>query len=266
MLLITIVVALLFIGAVASGKKATQKEKDAPIRSFNLANRPAMPKAPESPKFKEIPPQFDTATIPAPISQPETRPEQKSEPRQEKAPATHIRQPRLSAKQKGNLFERFVVAKLLPSDGFTIKSWRSDKAIRVPDADGGQTLIFAEDARDPDLEVSFIKSSTSRPFTFFIECKYRSSWRGGKIDFSSCVPRYAEFAACKHRKVFLALGVGGEPSSPAELYMIPVNKYTSPIVTKDKVNMLSIDPEVRSLVGFATDMVNLALSRAKFKQ
>ena len=57
---------------------------------------------------------------------------------------------------------------------------------------------------------------------YFIECKYRSSWGEGKIDLSSQFMRYYKYAQSAGKELFIALGVGGTPTSPEEFLIVPV--------------------------------------------
>jgi hypothetical protein len=62
-----------------------------------------------------------------------------------------------------------------------------------------------------------------------VECKWRASIprRFTKPLFEpEQIARYQEYAEEKALKVYIILGVGGEPSMPDELYMIPIDSIS----------------------------------------
>jgi hypothetical protein len=61
---------------------------------------------------------------------------------------------------------------------------------------------------------------------FSIECKWRVSIsKNHKIPLfqSEQILRYQEYAREKNQEVVIVLGIGGEPSMPENLYLIPVD-------------------------------------------
>lgn len=56
---------------------------------------------------------------------------------------------------------------------------------------------------------------------YLIECKYRSSWSENGVDLSSQIKRYKDAAKEKNVELFIAIGIGGSPSDPEELFIVP---------------------------------------------
>lgn len=114
------------------------------------------------------------------------------------------------AEQKGRQFEDFVVALCSDKSRFKLLAWRGDKI-------SGQT--YALENLLPDLHLRHRLDVTE--VEYLIECKYRSSWGDEGIDLSSQYMRYHNAAKDRQMELFIALGVGGTPSNPDELYLVP---------------------------------------------
>lgn len=111
---------------------------------------------------------------------------------------------------KGKRFEEFVVSLLEDKSRFKLLAWRSDKI---------SGNIYAAENLHPDLLIEH--TINNRKVEYFIECKYRSSWGDGTIDLSAQFVRYYKHAKEANKELFIALGVGGTPSSPDKLLIIP---------------------------------------------
>jgi hypothetical protein len=116
-------------------------------------------------------------------------------------------------------FEKFVVKKFDP-EYFVIKQWAGDKFV-----DGR----YAESTLDPDLQLE-LKFGNKR-YPVAVECKWRSGVKGDFIRFANDgqLERYQAFEKRTGTPTFIALGVGGSPSSPEALYVIPVSSFRKPI-------------------------------------
>lgn len=126
-------------------------------------------------------------------------------------------QTELSNKEKGDAFEKYI-ARSFDKDSFTIVEWTSDKGI-----DGR----YAESNMNPDL-VFELNVPTLRA-KFAVECKYKSSVdSSGFIELCSSaqLSRYKEYSIRQRIDVFIALGIGGTPDFPAEVYAIPIHILT----------------------------------------
>lgn len=135
-------------------------------------------------------------------------------PEMENSKAT---QTELSNKEKGDAFEKYI-ARSFDKDSFTIVEWTSDKGI-----DGR----YAESNMNPDL-VFELNVPTQRA-KFAVECKYKSSVdSSGFIELCSSaqLSRYKEYSIRQRIDVFIALGIGGAPDFPAEVYAIPIHILT----------------------------------------
>lgn len=115
----------------------------------------------------------------------------------------------------GLLFEKYVVQKLNPQF-FRLDHWSGDKFI------AGR---YAKTDLDPDIQMT-LNTSEGR-FPLAVECKWRSRQEGEFIYFSEDrqLQRYQRFAKKTGRPTFIALGLGGKPNDPKEVYLIPVQAF-----------------------------------------
>lgn len=119
---------------------------------------------------------------------------------------------------KGYLFERFVI-NLLPEDVYTIISATSRR-----DDLGGRII---ESALDPDFRIRHEPSS----HVIWLECKYRSYTYCNKVQWCKHhqLERYNKFQeVVKPEKVYIIVGLGGEPSNPKHLFCIPLDNAKYP--------------------------------------
>lgn len=117
------------------------------------------------------------------------------------------------AEKKGRDFEKYVVCHF-PKKYYSIKEWRSDKCVNGH---------YAESSSYPDLELVLHLGNSEH--TFAVECKWRHEFNGnGYVKWcdDSQLERYQEYASSNSWPVFIILGVGGEPSSPDQVYCVPL--------------------------------------------
>ena len=115
------------------------------------------------------------------------------------------------AKQKGNAFEDYI-ADMLSDCKLRIKEWNKGTV-----TDNG---AFGENALNPDM---FIADNDNK-LEYWVECKYRSNVPSGGFQVEDYqLKRYAEKQKATHRKVLIALGVGGRAAQPEKVYIIPVD-------------------------------------------
>ncbi len=116
-------------------------------------------------------------------------------------------------------FEKFVVKKF-DQKYFVIKQWAGDKFV-----DGR----YPESTLEPDLQLELKLDNIRYPVA--VECKWRSSVKGDFIRFANAgqLERYQAFEKRTGMPTFIALGVGGTPSSPKNLYIIPVSAVSNPV-------------------------------------
>ena len=110
-------------------------------------------------------------------------------------------------------FECFVVSKFSPGY-FILHHWRSDK--RCGD-------IFPLSNNYPDLEYEYRGKTHTRKFA--VECKWRARFIQDSIlwatDFQ--ITHYLKYHYLYNIPVFIILGIGGQPSVPEEVYIIPLD-------------------------------------------
>jgi hypothetical protein len=131
-------------------------------------------------------------------------------------------QSQLDAKQKGDDFEKFMVKKFSPRY-YKIKEWRGDKFV-----DG----LYAETNKDPDIVLEY--NWNGRQQQFAIECKYRSSFYQGAVEWAKerQVLHYQAFMQRTNIPTFIVLGMGGTPTDPQRVYIIPVLEVNKHILTE----------------------------------
>ena len=120
---------------------------------------------------------------------------------------------------KGREFEDFVLElfDLYETKAYSLLEWRSDKST-------GEVNPVSNSYPDFVLEYK----EGRKKIIFSVECKWRTS-----IPMRITEPlvepeqltRYKEYAAEKGQKVYIILGVGGEPSMPEDLYIVPLDSF-----------------------------------------
>lgn len=111
---------------------------------------------------------------------------------------------------KGDEFEDFIRKNLFPVDHYDLVHKTHDFASNRSD--------YVETSKEPDFKFRSRKSGKE----FFIEAKYRSGFYKGAVEW--CKPyqlkRYK--AIDKETPVYVAIGVGNNPSSPEQVFLIPM--------------------------------------------
>ena len=118
---------------------------------------------------------------------------------------------------KGREFEDFVLElfDLNETSAYSLLEWRGDKSL-------GEISPVSNSY--PDFVLEYKEGKGKKKFA--IECKWRASIprRFIKPMFEpGQIIRYQEYAVEKTQNVYIILGVGGEPSMPEELYLIPID-------------------------------------------
>lgn len=115
--------------------------------------------------------------------------------------------------EKGYQFEKYV-KQLFNEHSFELYKWR--KSQRNPQD------LFSSDYYNPDLELYF---KGSRKHWFAVECKWRQEFVNGRITWAkqSQISAYLRFQGSSRIPVFVAIGIGGEPSNPDKLFVTPLN-------------------------------------------
>ena len=118
---------------------------------------------------------------------------------------------------KGREFEDFVLElfDLNETKTYSLLEWRGDKSM-------GEISPISNTY--PDFVLEYKEGRRKKKFA--IECKWRASIpkRFTQPLFEpEQITHYQEYAVEKAQKVIIILGVGGEPSMPEELYLIPID-------------------------------------------
>lgn len=131
--------------------------------------------------------------------------------------------------QKGARFEKFV-ASLFPEDKFVIIDRTRDN--------GKHLGRYVESDKNPDLLFRDLKSGEK----FAVECKWRNTWakkdgypESGFMWKPEWTVRYGEFGKEHGVKVRLALGIGGAPEKPKEVYLISIEKLKWSFIKKSYI-------------------------------
>lgn len=117
---------------------------------------------------------------------------------------------------KGREFEDFVLElfDLNETNAYSLLEWRGDKST-------GE--ISPKSNSYPDFVLEYKEGK--KKIKFSVECKWRVSIpkrMTQPLVSPEQITRYQEYSNEKGQKVFVILGVGGEPSMPEELYLIPL--------------------------------------------
>ena len=133
--------------------------------------------------------------------------------------------------RKGNLFEGYIASRFcFKKENFNLKDATSDK---------NYNGNFPASNSNPDLYFEFEIKSKNQKIEFAVECKFRSGFSPDFkrkmifIDEQHKIDNYKNYSIENNVLVFLALGVGGSPSKPEHVYIIPIEKIDSTIIDKD---------------------------------
>lgn len=118
--------------------------------------------------------------------------------------------------QKGSRFEKYLASQF-PESKYKIVDRTRDN--------GKYLARHVESDGNPDLRLRNLETRNE----FAIECKWRAKWRGnpshGDVGISwnpKLTERYLTYGRNSKIPVFLALGVGGTPEKPKEVYVVPM--------------------------------------------
>jgi hypothetical protein len=116
---------------------------------------------------------------------------------------------------EGKAFEEYII-NLFNDRNFARIKWRASEKFT------GTSL--PPDHFFPDLEMELV-FGRSRKYRFAVECKWRREFRDGIIKWAkdSQICSYRMFQDQVRIPVFVAIGIGGEPSNPEKLFVTPLN-------------------------------------------
>lgn len=128
----------------------------------------------------------------------------------------------LTAKEKGNAFEAYV-ADILKGSGIRIKQWNQGTIT--------ETGAMGENALNPDFYVEQPYGNSS--LTYWLECKWRKKI-SGKYSFPPAqFERYKKTQHDSKRKVLIIFGIGGEPSNPGSVYIVPIDSIKDNSISQE---------------------------------
>lgn len=216
-----------------------QKIIDAPI-----SNPPILPKPQQPAPPKRLPNEPKTPLV-SPQQQGQAQEQKKRTPRSYYKPIAtpkpqQAEKPKeLTRKEKGDLFESYIAHHFVKC-GDEFIDWRGDKKSNLHGR-----FIYPKSSTWPDLE--FFNSQ--HQVYYAIECKWRSKWEYCERGICALkrMYEYNEYSEIRSKitPVFLALGIGGKPDNPKELYVFPIrqewldNGDISNEMTKEKVIKLA---------------------------
>ena len=114
---------------------------------------------------------------------------------------------------KGKAFEQYII-NLFNQHSFHRKKWRKSEKF---------TDRFSSiDHSNPDLEMELVFTGAKK-YRFAVECKWRKEFKAGSMTWAndSQICSYQIFQSQARMPVFVAIGIGGEPSSPEKLFVTP---------------------------------------------
>jgi hypothetical protein len=113
--------------------------------------------------------------------------------------------------KKGEAFQDYIRKHLFTKDKFDMLHKTHSYATNKND-------YIIEDSEEPDFKFRVIRTGKA----FWVEAKYRSTYYEDMVD--CCKPpqlrRYKEID--EELPVYITLGLGGEPDSPDQVFLIPV--------------------------------------------
>lgn len=149
---------------------------------------------------------------------------------------------------KGREFEDFVLElfDLNETMTYSLLEWRGDKSLGN---------ISPVSNTYPDFVLEYKKGKRKKKFA--VECKWRTyiaKHFTQPLFLPDQITRYQEYAKEKAQDVFIILGVGGEPSMPEEIYLIPI----------DSISQIQSKPSL--LKHFKREVVEKWFSIDEFKE
>jgi hypothetical protein len=152
------------------------------------------------------------------------------------APKTTIENSSLDSFEIGRRFEEFI-KNLFNQSHFEVVEYNESKKHKDP--------WMAGHLSNPDLRMMF---GTSRKYEFAVECKYRTRFIDDRLTWAKLrnIESYKEFARETRMPVFVAIGVGGKPENPEELFVTPLQSIIhSTEVNKSELLVFNRNPHRR---------------------
>ncbi len=124
----------------------------------------------------------------------------------------------MTRQEKGEAFEKFIISRFDPAI-YRLIEWRSDKYL--------PGWGFPMSSMWPDIEMQNRRTRKR----FAIECKFRARPTGDALEWASesNIRHYNVYAETRHQPVIIAIGVGGSPDAPGDVYLVNLRRLPRPI-------------------------------------
>lgn len=123
--------------------------------------------------------------------------------------------------------------------------------------------MVAESCKNPDLHVKQKRGKSD--IDYYLECKYRSRWTDDAVKFEEWqIDRYRQFQRDHHRKVIIALGVGGTADAPATFRLVPLDSICNNTIRKVDTKF-AVDPTSSALVDYINAYFTTVFRKGKSK-
>ncbi|NPE27620.1 hypothetical protein HNV12_06470 [Methanococcoides sp. SA1] len=136
--------------------------------------------------------------------------------------------------EKGNDFEHYIAHLFQEKEGYQIVSWNTDIMRK-------HSEIKVEADLYPDLKVRHYIEQKE----IYIECKYRSRLFKGALEWSKWgqFKRYKEYN--EKNKIYVVIGMHGDPNKPDRLYGIPLDDIEYPKLYPKSFEKYEIDADFK---------------------
>ena len=138
------------------------------------------------------------------------------------------------SKQKGNEFEDYIIQLLGKLNQIKFIGKVSDYH---------KNGVSATENKEPDLKFKY----QNTPFA--VECKWRNSFVNGKINWAKDyqINNYLNYQNTKKEKVYVAIGIGGNPNAPEKLYLVPLFRLTKEFANQEYIKEFEITTKDKAL-------------------
>lgn len=143
--------------------------------------------------------------------------------------------------KKGTEFESHIV------DLFGFKQHSNFRELLEWQGDKYSNGVYPKSNCNPDLVVR-VSVGREESRILGVECKWRNAFVNDTVTWArqEQIERYLKFGKDRGASVFVALGVGGTESCPAELFIVPISRMTEPEVHRSSL----LQFKQRSIDGF----------------
>lgn len=146
------------------------------------------------------------------------------------------------AQKSGYDFEKYVVQNF-DKTFFKVKEWAGDKYVNG---------VYAETTQYPDLLMEL--SAKGEKHLLSVECKWRKGFDNDFLKFANeaQLKRYKKYEEDKGIPVFIALGIGGKPTKPEQLFVVPLKHIKKIYLHKNQVERYKKDVDAEFYYDYKT--------------